>query len=204
MSKWLEYVAAAQPTLPLIEPISVGYPSLQYLQKVISLHVVKKYPRNEKIDRALLCNEAVRLNLVLASEAALPEPKVKKKNSSWVFFDAVNDAGGENIQDEAVDSDEWLDNDNLIELIESRVEEKAPGDMTRADLMKMCVYLKLVSERQSNIPRPAYKSSEELKALWEDYYESKKKIWDDEQAILVAESNASRASVSKKNKPPKY
>ena len=40
--------------------------------------------------------------------------------------------------------------------------------------MDMCVYLKVVGERQSNIPRPMYKSSEELDVLWREYHDSKK------------------------------
>ena len=175
MPTWLEHVAASLPISQLIDPPSVGYPRISYLRKVISLHVGKKCPAKDIVDRELLCNEAVRLNLVLEREAALPEPKAKKKNSSLDFFDAVNEAGGENAEGpEADDSDEWLDKEDLVRLIATRVEQVAPGDISRKELMDMCVYLKVVGERQSNIPRPMYKSSEELDVLWREYHDSKK------------------------------
>ena len=208
MPTWIEHVAASLPTS--VDPPSVGYPRIPYLRKVISRHVGKKCPAKDIVDRELLCNEAVRLNLVLEREAALPEPKAKKKNSSLDFFDAVNEAGGENAEGpEADDSDEWLDKEDLVRLIATRVEQVAPGDISRKDLMEMCVYLKVVGERQSNIPRPIYKSSEELDIIWREYHDSRKRVWDEEQATLVTASEASRTgphfeSLPKTKRPPRY
>ena len=207
MLTWIEHVAASLPTS--VDPPSVGYPRIPYLRKVISLHVGKKCPAKDIIDRELLCNEAVRLNLVLEREAALPEPKAKKKNSTLDFFDAVNEAGGENAEGEADDSDEWLDKEDLVRLIETRLGVVAPADISRTDLVKMCVYLKVVEERQSGIDRPTYKSSEELDVIWREYHESKKLDWEKEQAALVTASDASRTgqrfeSLPKTKRPPKY
>ena len=50
-----------------------------------------------------------------------------------------------------LDADEWLDNDDLVRLLEDRVKEKAPENMPRFRLLEMVKYLNIVSDRHASL-----------------------------------------------------
>jgi hypothetical protein len=185
LQAWLQLVSSTESAH--LDPKSVGYPSDALLRKIISRHVGKNCPSNAVVAREQLCADAVRLNLVLEAEAALSRPRTKV-DVKWAFFDAVNKAGPIGRVSEALEEDEWIDNDDLVKLIKYRVNEDAPEHLPRIELLKMAVYIGAISDRQAAIPRPAYKMFDELDLLWTEHQDAKKREWDAGQNALVASS----------------
>jgi hypothetical protein len=80
--------------------------------------------------------------------------------------------------------DDYLDEEELTKLLEDHTGQLAPGNQSRAGLMKMALHLNLVSIRQSNAPRPEYLYNEALDQLWEERDKSKevRTVW---QLLLI-------------------
>ena len=161
---WLKFAIAFSPATAPVP--TVGYPSDDYLRNVIAKHIRKKGPpKKTPIQRATLCDVAVRLRLVSREEADLVPTKRKLGFKSW--FDVVNSAPR---RDEPVspDSLEWLEADDLQKLLEDHTGELAPMNQSRAYLMKMVLHLNLISATQGLVMRPTYLKMDELDKRWDE------------------------------------
>jgi hypothetical protein len=163
IDSWIENASKAQKSTT---PANVGFPSDDFLRKVISKHTGQKCPPKKiPIPRSLLSDIAVSLNLITREDADLAHPPKKKTSTSW--FDIVNNCKPLESPIAQASEDDYLDEEELTKLLEDHTGHLAPGNQSRSKLIEMALYLNLVSIRHSNAPRPEYLYIEDLERLWE-------------------------------------
>lgn len=161
---WIEFASKAAASTKPVD--NVGFPSDDFLRKIISKHIGQKCPpKKTPISRSLLCDIVVRLNLLSRENVDLAPPPKKHTSTSW--FDIVSNCKKLETPIAQESEDDYLDEEELTKLLEDHTGQLAPGNQSRAKLMESVLYLNLISIRQSNAPRPEYLYLEDLDRLWE-------------------------------------